>query len=191
MPVANINAQKSEARRKAFAARKEARNDGKSAIASACLVSHIETIPHAKVISGYMAIQTEIDPITAMNALHEKGYQICVPVIQGRGQPLLFREWTPDSAMIEGDFGALIPRSGDFVIPDLCIVPLVAFDNEGHRLGYGGGYYDRTLVALRESGKSVHAVGFAFGAQSVPVVPFDANDQTLDSIVTEDGVQTF
>jgi 5-formyltetrahydrofolate cyclo-ligase len=112
---------------------------------------------------------------------------VTVPVVQGRGLPLLFRTWQPGAAMVPGAFGALIPEAGAWLVPRVLIVPLLAFDRRGYRLGYGGGFYDRTLVGLRAQGK-VTAIGFGFAAQQVPEVPTDAHDQRLDLIVTQAGV---
>lgn len=190
MSVIDLSDQKTMLRRVAFDRRKEARSPSANAFASAYLGDHVRSLHDATIVAGYMAIQTEIDPRQALESLHEAGKRICLPVIQGKGKPLLFREWSPGAAMIEGDFGALIPRSGDTVIPDAAIVPLVAFDDKGYRLGYGGGYYDRTLVHLREN-PSFHAVGFAFAAQEMPDLPVDPYDQYLDAVVTENGIRYF
>jgi 5-formyltetrahydrofolate cyclo-ligase len=140
-----------------------------------------------KVLSGYMPMRTEIDPLPAM-AVHQG--LVGVPVILGKGQALRFREWSPGCRLVEGAFKALIPEEGGWVEPDVLIVPLLAWDRRGYRLGYGGGFYDRTLEGLREQG-NVFAVGFAFAAQEVAEVPIDATDQRLDAIVTEKGVTVF
>ncbi len=136
-------------------------------------------------LAGYMPLRTEIDPLPAM-AAHQG--TVCVPVIMGAGQPLRFREWSPGSAMIPGEFGAAIPAEGAWVVPQVLIVPLVGFDARGYRLGYGGGFYDRTLEGLRARGP-VLAVGFAFSAQEMDEVPIEPTDQKLDVIVTERGVR--
>jgi 5-formyltetrahydrofolate cyclo-ligase len=86
-------------------------------------------------------------------ALHGAGARVCVPVIAGAGQPLDFREWLPGCAMVEGPFKALVPERGDWLTPDALIVPLVGFDRALNRLGYGGGFYDRTLARLRGLGR--------------------------------------
>lgn len=140
-----------------------------------------------KVLSGYMAIETEIDPLPAMAA--HRG-PVGVPVIVAKGQPLRFREWTPGAKMRVGPFRVLVPEEGTWVEPEVLIVPLLAWDRRGYRLGYGGGFYDRTLAALRARHK-VLAVGFAFAAQEVPEVPTDPFDQRLDAMVTENGVILF
>jgi 5-formyltetrahydrofolate cyclo-ligase len=113
-----------------------------------------------------------------------------VPVILGPGQALRFREWSPGCAMVDGAFGARIPAEGAWVEPEVVIVPLVGFDARGYRLGYGGGFYDRTLAGLRAR-HPVLAVGFAFAAQELPEVPIDEFDQRLDVIVTEAGLRYF
>jgi 5-formyltetrahydrofolate cyclo-ligase len=142
---------------------------------------------HARVASGYRRIRTELDPEPLMLALLKAGCRLCVPVIEGRGLPLRFREWSPGVRMQPGPFGAQVPVEGEWLEPDLLIVPLLAFDAAGRRLGYGGGFYDRTIARLRAAGP-VHAVGWAYAAQEVPEVPADATDALLDAIVTEAGV---
>lgn len=141
----------------------------------------------SKVLSGYMPMRTEIDPLPAM-AAHQG--PVGVPVIIGKAMPLRFREWTPGTVMVEGEFKALIPAEGAWLEPEVLIVPLLAFDAQGYRLGYGGGFYDRTLEVLRARRPTL-AVGFAFAAQEVAEVPIDATDQRLDVIVTEAGVRLF
>jgi 5-formyltetrahydrofolate cyclo-ligase len=108
-------------------------------------------------------------------------------VIDGPGLPLRFRAWRPDVALVPGPFGALVPEAGEEIRPQVLIVPLVAFDRTGLRLGYGGGYYDRTLALLRARGP-VHAVGFAYAAQEAPALPSEATDLPLDAVVTEEEV---
>lgn len=172
---------KAEARAAAFARRKLAFANGQGD-AAAHLARAL--FPHAgKVLSGYMPMRTEVDPLPAMSS---HAGPVCVPVIIGKGQPLSFREWTPQAEMIPGEFGAQIPASGIWLVPQVLIVPLLAFDRRGFRLGYGGGFYDRTLEGLRAKGP-VTAIGFAFSMQEIAEVPTESVDQTLDLIVTEDG----
>lgn len=176
---------KAEARAAAFAARKAAfaRGQGQAAeILADVLAAH-----RGKVLAGYMPMRTEIDPLAAM-AAHQG--PVGVPVILGPGQALKFREWSPGCAMEEGAFKAYIPVEGAWVEPEVVIVPLVAFDARGFRLGYGGGFYDRTLEGLRAKRPTI-AVGFAFNAQEMPEVPIEDTDQKLDFIVTESGVRAF
>ncbi|PSK87011.1 5-formyltetrahydrofolate cyclo-ligase [Limimaricola soesokkakensis] len=140
----------------------------------------------ARPIAGYMPMRSEIDPLPAMEAAAARA-RIGVPVIEGAGRPLRFREWTPGCALEEGHFGAHVPVAGEWITPEIVIVPLVAFDRQGHRLGYGGGFYDRTLERLRAAGP-VTAVGFAFAAQEADEIPVEPTDQPLDLIVTETGI---
>ncbi|TCO70889.1 5-formyltetrahydrofolate cyclo-ligase [Rhodovulum euryhalinum] len=141
--------------------------------------------PHmGRPVSGYMPMRSEIDPLAAMAALVGHG-PVGVPVIEARGAPLAFHRWTPGCAMRPGPFGAQVPDGGVPMLPEVLIVPLLAFDRTGARLGYGGGFYDRTLAMLRARGP-VLAVGLAYAAQEVARVPVEPTDQLLDAIVTED-----
>ena len=173
---------KADARKAAFATRKRAFDAGQGRAAE--LLADYLAAHRGCALSGYMPMRTEIDPLPAM-AAHQGA--VCVPVILGKGLPLKFREWTPGCAMTEGEFGALIPAEGAWIEPDVLIVPLLAFDARGYRLGYGGGYYDRTLQGLRAKRPTI-AVGFAFADQQVRKVPTDAFDQRLDAVITENGV---
>ena len=135
---------KAAARAAAFAARKAAHAAGQGE-AAASLARYLA--PHAgRILAGYMPIGTEIDPLAAM-AGHAG--PVCVPVVERLGAPLRFRAWSPGCAMTRGAFGVAVPAAGDWLDPDLVIVPLLAFDARGYRLGYGGGFYDRTLEGLR------------------------------------------
>jgi 5-formyltetrahydrofolate cyclo-ligase len=136
------------------------------------------------VLSGYMPMRTEIDPLPSM-AAHPG--PVCVPVIVAKAHPLEFHRWSPEAQMIEGQFKALIPAIRAPLTPQAMIVPLLAFDRSGYRLGYGGGFYDRTLQALRATGP-ILAIGFAFDDQEVAQVPRDPTDQRLDAVVTPSGV---
>ncbi|MBB5515161.1 5-formyltetrahydrofolate cyclo-ligase [Rubricella aquisinus] len=181
--MTDMTDQKAAARKAAFAARKAAHGTVDPAPALALLGAEAT----GRIVSGYMPIRTELDPRPAMIALHAQGARLCVPVIAGEGQPLLFREWTPDCTMVDGPFGAQVPETGAWFEPDTLIVPLLAFDRAGYRLGYGGGFYDRTLERLRAL-RPTRAIGLAYGAQEVPRVPTEPTDQPLDAIVTEGGV---
>ncbi|MEL6679368.1 MAG: 5-formyltetrahydrofolate cyclo-ligase [Pseudomonadota bacterium] len=176
---------KTTARRAAFARRKRARAAA-SADPTAPLLAHIRA-QRPTCVSGYMPIRTEIDPLPAMAALAAGGLPVCVPVIAAAASPLRFARWTQQTRMVPGDFGALVPEAPDWVEPDLLIVPLLAFDRAGYRLGYGGGFYDRTLERLRTL-RPTRAVGLAFAAQEVALVPREATDQLLDALVTERGL---
>ena len=178
---------KAEARKAAFARRKaahEAAIPGAAGHLSQVLAGH-RGVP----LSGYMPIRTEIDPLPAMEEAAAHG-PVGVPVIQGSGQPLTFSRWEPGCTLKEGPFGAMIPEADDILEPEILIVPLVAFDRRGGRLGYGGGFYDRTLELLR-SRRPTLAIGFAYAAQEAENLPLEPTDQPLDMIVTESGVLSF
>jgi 5-formyltetrahydrofolate cyclo-ligase len=137
-------------------------------------------------LAGYMAMRTEIDPLPAMAEAAAHGL-VSVPVIMAAGQPLWFSRWEPDAVMKDGAFGAMIPATEDFFAPEILIVPLVAFDLSGGRLGYGGGFYDRSLEGLRKV-RATMAIGFAFDAQQADDLPLEGTDQPLDMVVTETRV---
>ena len=175
---------KTAARKAAFARRKLAFDAGQGAAAG--YLSEVLAGYRGVPVAGYMAMRTEIDPSAAMEEAAAHGH-VGVPVIIGAGKALKFRAWSPRCAMIAGEFGAQIPEAGDWMTPEIVIVPLVAFDRQGGRLGYGGGFYDRTLEGLRAQRPTL-AVGFAFDAQEADALPLEPTDQPLDLIVTETGV---
>lgn len=180
-----LTERKAAARKAAFAARKAAFAAGQGQAAE--ILADLLAQFHGKALAGYMPMRTEIDPLPAM-AAHDG--PVGVPVILGKGQALRFREWSPGCALVEGEFGALIPAEGGWIEPEVLIVPLVGFDARGYRLGYGGGFYDRTLEGLRARHGTV-AIGFAFDAQELLEVPIEPTDQRLDMIVTETGLRRF
>lgn len=177
---------KALARKAAFAARKTAFGTGHDAAAQAHLRAALADYG-AVPLSGYLPIRTEIDPVPVM-AAHSG--PVGVPVIAGPAMALDFHLWTPGAELVEGPFGARVPAAGVAMVPRVLIVPMLAFDARGFRLGYGGGFYDRTLAQLRAAGPVV-ALGFAYDAQEVPAVPVDAFDQRLDGVVTESGLRRF
>lgn len=179
--MSDLAARKAEARRAASARRKAAHEAGQGA-ACAHLAAALAPFGAAP-LAGYLPMRTEIDPRPAM-AAHPG--PVAVPVIAGPALPLVFRRWQPDAALVRGAFGADIPLEGAELSPRVLIVPLLAFDRRGFRLGYGGGFYDRTLAQLRGLGP-VTAIGFAFGAQEMDEVPLEPTDEPLDLIVTEAG----
>lgn len=174
---------KAQARKAAFAARKQAHESGAGHAGhlSAVLAGY-RGVP----LAGYAQMRTEIDPAPALEEAAAHG-PVCLPVIEAEGQPLKFRAWTPGCAMEEGAFGALVPSNGAWITPEIVVVPLVAFSRAGGRLGYGGGFYDRTLEQLRRA-RGTLAIGFAYAEQELPDLPLEATDQPLDLIVTQNGV---
>lgn len=144
--------------------------------------------PDGCVIAGYAAINSELNPMAVLKALVEQGYVGALPTVTGPGEPLLFRRWQPNDRLARGAFAVPAPPSDAPVVrPDYVLVPLLAFDRRGMRLGYGGGYYDRTLAALRSQAPLV-AVGLAYAEQEQIKLPAEAHDQPLDAIVTEKEV---
>ncbi len=190
MTEQDIDTAKATARRAALAARKAAKECAAQTGAEAAAQAHLRAAlaPHTgAVLAGYMPIRTEIDPLPVMAAHDGK---VAVPVIRGKGLALEFHRWQPGCAMVEGPFGAMVPARPEKLVPRVLIVPLVGYDARGFRLGYGGGFYDRTLMALRATGP-VTAIGFAFAAQATRALPVDNFDQRLDALVTEDGIRHF
>lgn len=180
----SLDAEKAAARRAAFARRKAAHAAGHPA--PAALLTRVLGAYRGRPLAGYMPMRTEIDPLPAM-AEHARGAPVGVPVIIAPATPLKFALWTPAAPMIAGEFGALIPENPSWMRPEVVIVPLVAYDRHGGRLGYGGGFYDRTLAQLRAQGV-VTAIGFAWAAQEATDLPLEPVDEALDLIVTESGV---
>lgn len=142
-------------------------------------------------IAAYWPMGSEIDIRDALNRLHDRGLVLLLPVVVRKRAALEFRRWQPDQPLQDDQEG--IPAPGEDAAPDTpvtVLVPLVAVDRDGYRLGYGGGYYDRTLAALRGAGP-VTAIGVAFGGQLVDRLPRREWDQPLDALVTERGFHEF
>ena len=174
------------AARAAAAARRDAL-EGRAAAGPALCERALAAIPWPAgcAVSAYWPMRSEIDPRPLMAALHARGHAIGLPVMRGAGQPLAFRDWAPGLALVPGGYGTKVPGpERPEVVPAVLLVPLLAFDRSGYRLGYGGGFYDRTLAALRAGGP-VLAVGLAHAGQEVAEVPRDGHDQRLEWIVTE------
>ena len=143
------------------------------------------------VVAGYWPMGDEADVRPLLEQLAGRGIVTALPVVVARHAPLQFRRWTPGDALEAGRHGTFHPyASAEVLEPDLLLAPLLAFDARGGRLGYGGGYYDRTLEALRAGrGRRITAIGIGYTAQAVDAVPRDGHDQPLDWIVTEDGAR--
>jgi len=148
-------------------------------------------LPSGASVSAYVAIGEEADAAPLLHALRALGHVIALPRVAGRGKPLDFHRFDAGDVLVPGGFGLSEPASDwPRIEPDILVVPLLAFDRRGYRIGYGAGFYDRTLAKLRAA-RDVLAVGFAFAAQEFETVPHDENDQRLDWIVTESGARKF
>ncbi len=137
-------------------------------------------VPPGAIVAGYWPMAHEIDILPLLTALHARGQTLCLPETTPPGTPLIFRAWAPGANMVHGRYNTYHPE-GPALTPDVLLIPLLAFDSHGHRLGYGGGYYDRTLARL----PSAFRLGCAFAAQEVAAVPRQETDLPLHAIATE------
>ena len=161
--------------------------DVKCDMACKNLVEFARDIPGLEIISAYLPIKTELCALNAMHEFFRRGKRVCLPVVVGSGQPLRFREWRPGAEMQYGAFGTSAPARGAWLEPRLLIVPLLAFDRQCNRLGYGGGFYDRTIARLESAGE-VLKVGLAFAEQECARVPCTDSDRRLDAVITQTGI---
>jgi len=184
--------EKSRLRAEAIARRDALPADQRQAAAEAIAARPFPLpIRSGTIVSGFMPLKSEINPLPLMRKLTEQGARLTLPVIAGRGQPLVMREWTWGEPLVAGIWGIREPQpQARAVDPDIVLAPLLAFDRTGHRLGYGGGYYDLTIAQLRER-KTLAAIGLAFAAQEVSSVPVTPRDARLDLVLTERGVIDF
>ena len=150
----------------------------------------VEVKPGA-IVSGFMPMKSEINPLPLMRRLAAMGAQLALPAIQGRGKPLIMRAFRFGDEFARGQWGIREPKpEAPEVAPDILIVPLACFDRAGHRIGFGAGYYDMTIHALRAK-KPITAIGIAFAAQEIPRVPATERDARLDLVLTEREVIDF
>ena len=151
-----------------------------------------KVLRQAKYIAGYMPINNEIDAHLIMKALHVVQYQCSLPVITTPNTALSFKAWNLEDDLIQGAHNILEPASdNEAVTPDIILVPLLAFDKVGHRLGYGGGYYDRTLANLKQINPNVIAIGVAYEQQMCEQLPTDNHDIKLDYVITDQNFYSF
>lgn len=149
--------------------------------------------PEGAVVSAFWPVRDEIDVRPLVFALHERGHVCGLPVIVAKRAPLVFKRWDPHEKLVEGRWGIPVPsEQAQEVIPELMLVPLLAFDAKGNRIGYGAGFYDRTIALLRgRPGKRPLTVGIGYAAQQVEKVPVDDTDERLDCVVTEERAIRF
>lgn len=157
-----------------------------AALAGHFLAGFAERLPADAVVALYWPIRTEIDVRPLIDELAASARRIALPVLRGPGEPLGFASWRPGRPLRTGALGLSEPADGSPATPDVVVAPLLAFDRTGARLGYGGGYYDRTLGELRAAGP-VLAVGAAYAAQETARIPVAPGDEPLDAVVTESG----
>jgi 5-formyltetrahydrofolate cyclo-ligase len=160
---------------------------------AARLAAHAEAlkVPPGAAVGGYAALPGEADPAALLEQLARRGAALALPRVVAKDLPLAFHIWRPRQELVPGAHGIPEPDpSWPLVTPAIVLVPLLAFDAAGRRLGYGGGYYDRTLAALR-AGHTIAAVGVAYAGQEVENLPNDAFDEPLDMILTETGLRAF
>jgi len=181
-----IDSRKADIRRDA-AARRDALAAAERAAAAVTIAGRplpVALAPGA-VVSGFSALKSEINPVPLMRAFAAAGAQLALPVVMGKGRPLTMRAWAFGEPLDSGVWGIREPPpSAPEAFPDILIVPLLAFDRTGNRIGYGAGYYDMTIARLRGM-KPVIAMGIAYAAQEIAQVPVTPRDATLDLVLTE------
>jgi 5-formyltetrahydrofolate cyclo-ligase len=192
MTAIPIDQLKGELRKSALARREILPADERQQ-AAAAIAARPFPVPVAPgaIVSGFFPLKSEINPLLLMRKLADAGARLALPVVAGRGRPLIMRAYAFGQDLNSGVWGIREPKDdAPEVDPDLLIVPLAAFDRRGNRIGYGAGYYDMTINRLR-SIKPVKAVGIAYAAQEVPDVPVTDRDATLDLVLTEREVIDF
>ena len=185
MSDASATPSKADLRAAALAARDALSSAQRAAAAEAIAARGLPVeIAPGTVVSGYSPIRSEIDLVPLMRALASKGARLALPAVLARGKSLAFRAWSPNDRLMLGPLGILEPSpAAAEVVPNIMLVPLAAFDRQGHRIGYGAGHYDHTLAHLRKV-KPI-AIGLAFAAQEIEAIPAMQHDVALDFVLTE------
>jgi 5-formyltetrahydrofolate cyclo-ligase len=183
--AASIDSLKVDVRRAAVARRDALRPDDRAAAAATIAARPLPVVAAGTVVSGFSPLKSEINPVPLMRAFAAAGAQLALPVVMGKGKPLTMRAWTFGAPLASGVWGIREPPpEAPEVFPDVLIVPLLAFDRAGQRIGYGAGYYDMTIARLRGM-KKVTAIGVAYAAQEIAQVPVTPRDAALDLVLTE------
>lgn len=188
----DVRDSKSALRREAAARRDALPAQARKAAAEAIAARKFPlAVAPGMIVSGFMPMRSEINPLPLMQKLEQDGAALALPRIAGRGKPLIMRAWRFGAPLDKGQWGIREPKA-DYaeVEPDILLVPLLAFDRAGHRIGYGAGYYDMTIAQFRAR-KAVTAIGLAFAIQEVPAVPTTERDARLDLVLTEREVIAF
>lgn len=184
--ITDIVAKKAELRAAALVRRDALSPDERAKAGEAIAARDLPLAPRpGLIVSGFMPIRSEINPLPLMRRYAEAGAQLLLPAIDGRGKPLHLRSWKIGDKLVTGQWNIREPAAdAPELVPDLMLVPLAVFDRRGHRIGYGAGYYDMTIAKARAQ-KPVLAVGVAFAVQEAPEVPNLAHDEPLDLVLTE------
>lgn len=183
--------QKSQLREEAFARRSKVQQADRPDAAQAAARHFLDAVPlePGQVVALYWPIRDEIDCKPLLTRLVDSGQPVCLPVVLGDEEPLELRLWEDGQPLYPSGFGTLAPaETAPIVAPDIVVIPLLAFDRLGTRLGYGKGYYDRTLANMQTKPL---LVGYAFAAQELDFIPREAHDMPLDMLITEAGVTKF
>jgi 5-formyltetrahydrofolate cyclo-ligase len=186
-----IEAEKAALRLKAAEARSALSSQDRAAAAQQAVEHFFAEVPlqRGQAISAYWPIRDELDTRPLLIRLMDDGWRVCLPVVGGPELPLVFRRWEVGAPLYPAGMGMLEPgEAAPETVPDVVVMPLLGFDRSGTRLGYGGGYYDRTLQAM---GTKPLLVGYAFAAQELETIPHQDHDVPLDMLVTENGVVRF
>ena len=189
MAATPIDEIKAELRKTALT-RRDAMPAAERQTAAEAIAARVFPIPikTGMIVSGYSSLKSEINPLPLLRKLAAAGAQLALPVVAGRGKPLIMRSYAFGQVLDAGVWGIREPRDdAPEVEPDILIAPLAAFDRQGNRIGYGAGYYDMTINRLRQR-KPALAVGIAYAAQEVPDVPVTPRDARLDLVLTEHEV---
>ncbi len=185
--VSEAAASQKETLRAAALARRDALPGAKRAAAAEAIAARPfpVPVPPGATVSGFSPLKSEINPLPLMRVLAKAGAKLALPVVAGRGKPLIMRAWAFGEPLASGVWGIRepLPDAAE-VFPDILLMPLAAFDRDGNRIGYGAGYYDMTLARLRAM-KKVVAIGLAFAAQQIDQVPTTSRDERLDLVLTE------
>jgi 5-formyltetrahydrofolate cyclo-ligase len=183
---ATVESLKSQIRRDAVA-RRDALPAAERAAAAATIAARPlpVAVPADAIVSGFSPLKSEINPVPLMRVFANAGARLALPVVAGRGKPLVMRSWSFGEPLVSGVWGIREPPpEAPEVFPDILIVPMLAFDRTGHRIGYGAGYYDLTIARLRGM-KPVTAIGIAYAAQEIAEIPATPRDARLDFVLTE------
>ncbi len=166
--------------------RSEIKPDTANACAQEIITKFQElSLPNTPVFSAYWPMKTELDIRPLMHSLYEQNFCVCLPVVVEKQAPLLFRKWEPQAELVEGPYGTEQPNEKyEIASPNVLLLPLLAFDRKGGRLGYGGGFYDRTVKALRQKQNTL-VIGVGFSHQEIKEVPLEETDEKVDYILTE------